>query len=309
MKVKRLLNVLAAGYILMFYSEHVFWAQHRGSEGLAGYIFTWLLYSFMAAIFLGVMKKFRVRSLWALFLAGALFGWLTEGVIVQTTYENLPLSISWTALAWHAIISVFVGWYNVRRMLTTSFRATLMTAAGIGLFYGLWAISWWMEPGQTIKTPQDFAVFTGVTTLLVIVAYWTYDRNQIDIPTGHRSTTIVMGLLLLYFIFVTIPAAPIALVVLPILLLIVYLPLRRNLKAEKRDSLLVSMSAIPPTKNYVALLVMPLVAVVIYTVAYAQGWQWQTNWVVYLITTPLGLLLLVMSVVKTWKTMGIESAS
>src|SRR4051812_31155712 len=105
--LKRLLSVLACGYILMFYSEHVFWAHIRPEDSLLGYVATWLLYSLLAFVFLAIIGHFHVRSVWAVFLAGALFGWLTEGVIIQTTYESLPLSISFTALSWHALLSVW----------------------------------------------------------------------------------------------------------------------------------------------------------------------------------------------------------
>ena len=121
---KRLLSVLACGYILMFYSEHLFWAHVRASDTLFDYLETWLLYSFLAFAFLNLIDHFRVQNIWALFLCGAVFGWLVEGVIVQTTYESLPLSISFTGLAWHALISVWVGWYAVRKAIQTGIGST-----------------------------------------------------------------------------------------------------------------------------------------------------------------------------------------
>ena len=297
---KRLLSVLACGYILMFYSENVFWAQVKPTDTLPDYVTTWLMYSLLAFAFLMIIQHFRVRTLWALFLAGAIFGWLGEGLIVQTAYADLPMSISFTGLAWHALLSVWVGWYAVRKALHTSIGATLKIAVAIGVFYGLWAIMWWNEPDQIITPPLDFAAYAGITTLLVIVAYWIYDHNITAFKMGRIAKIAVAGLLLLYFVFYTIPVAPIAVIVLPVLLLIVYMALRRNHQIEKRESLLVDERQPPPLKNYLALLLMPLTALVIYGVAHALGLRWQTNVLLYYVTTPLGFVVFGVSLYKVW---------
>ena len=179
----------------------------------------------------------------------------------------------------------------------------------IGVFYGLWAISWWGEPDQTITSPLDFALFAGITTLLVIVAYWIFDRNIAAFKVGRTSKLVVIGLLLAYFVFVTIPAAPIALVVLPLLLLMVYVVLRRIPQGDGSPSLLVREAAPAPLRNYLALLAMPIVAIAIYTVAYVQGLEWHTNWLVYLVTMPLGFLMLGISLVKLWRSKANDTQS
>lgn len=104
--VKQILGVLATGYILFFYSELVFWVRVQPVDTLPGRISAWLAYSLLAFVFLTILMRFRVRTVWALFLAGAVFGWMTEGIVVQTAYEDLPFSLSFTGLAWHALISV-----------------------------------------------------------------------------------------------------------------------------------------------------------------------------------------------------------
>ncbi len=88
---KQILGIFATGYILMFYSELVFWAHVRVDDSFSNWLSTWLAYSFLAFVFLTVVARFRIHTIWALFLAGAVFGLLAEGVLVQTTYESLPL--------------------------------------------------------------------------------------------------------------------------------------------------------------------------------------------------------------------------
>ena len=85
---------------------------------------------------------------------------------MQTTYESLPLSISFTGLAWHALITVGVGWYAVRKVLRTdSIRPVLRLAGLIGFIYGLWAICWWLEPDGRMVSVADFGLFNFTITI------------------------------------------------------------------------------------------------------------------------------------------------
>jgi hypothetical protein len=56
--IKNLLQVLSTGYIFVYFSEHLFWARLCPDDSL--------------------------------------MGWLAEKLVVQTAYEMLPLSISFT---------------------------------------------------------------------------------------------------------------------------------------------------------------------------------------------------------------------
>lgn len=304
MKVKSTLNritgVLATGYILMFYSEHLFWAHVRPGDDLAGWLMTWLVYSLLGFVFLTLVKRFHAESIWAIFLCGAVFGWLAEGLVVQTTYENLPLSISFTGLAWHASISVLVGWLMVRRALQSGFKSTCLLSVLIGVLYGLWAISWWNEPGERITPVPEFALYALVTQGLVILAYWI---NEHTIAVGFEPNRVIeinLGILVLaYFIFVTIPAAPQAAWILPGLLMTVLLVLRNNLRNSRGEPQIRDGESRIPMVNYFGLLALPFAAVSIYALSHSLGIRWHTNWILYLITTPLGFLLLGISLLQT----------
>jgi len=137
--LKRMLIGLTTGYIIVYYGELVFWATPEREGMTAGsIIITWLAYSVMAYVFLCVVSVFKVRNVWAVFLAGAFYGWFEEGIVVQTMYRSadgpFPMSISFTGHAWHALIGVFVGWYLVRRALVEDgFLKTIGLASVIGL--------------------------------------------------------------------------------------------------------------------------------------------------------------------------------
>lgn len=308
--IRQIIGTLATGYILMFYSEWLFWARVRPEDSLSGWIGAWLLYSIMAYVTLSVIARFRVVSIWALFLVGAVFGWLTEGVIVQTAYELLPLSLSFTGLAWHALITIWVGFYAVNKALRSAVHTTVTVATVIGIAFGFWAISWWVEPDGGVTHPADFALFTFATTLLLIVAYWTYSRTIPGVFRPSRLADVLAAvLLLLYYIFVTIPAAGWAALILPVLLSGLFLTLRHNRRVEDRDSLLAGPGAAGKARNYLGLLALPLTAAAIYSAAYYLGLRWQTNWIVYMIATPAGFILLAVACIKVWRVKpGVEVA-
>jgi hypothetical protein len=114
--------ILANGYILFFFSERVFWSFWRPVDNLPEFLITWMAYCLLGWIFLDLVRRFRVTSFSSLFLCGAVFGWVDEGVVVDTLYGNstnpFPLSISFTGLAWHALLSVGIGWCLISKVLT-----------------------------------------------------------------------------------------------------------------------------------------------------------------------------------------------
>ena len=109
-----------------------------------------------------------MRAPWAIFLAGAFYGRLDEGIVVQTMYGTndgpFPASISFTGLAWHALIDVWIGWYLIRRVLAQNkYLKTIALACGVGLFYGFRAIFWWNEPPPPMKVLLDLPATTNAS--------------------------------------------------------------------------------------------------------------------------------------------------
>ena len=296
---KNIVLVFSTGYIFFLFSELLFWARKRPGDSLGEWTITWLAYSLMAFVFLLIISYFRVKNIWALFLAGAVFGWLGEGVVVQTTYEMLPLSISFTALAWHALITVWIGWHAIRKSLrATNPFSTLKLSLTIGLCYGLWAIMWWLEPDGGVATVAEFAAFSFGAAILAIPAYWLADWSSSESFRPNRWVSIViMGLFALMFIFVVV-TNPLAVVILPILLGLAYLGLRWNRSREEVGSMLTSFNHPAPMWKYLSLLGIPVAGVSFYALATSLNLQWHTNWVLYLLTTPLGFILFAISLYK-----------
>ncbi len=300
--IKYLLAVLAAGYILMYFSEILFWARPRGGDSPGDWLGTWLVYSLSGFLLLSIISRYRAHTIWALFLAGSVFGWLTEGVVVQTMYQDLPLSLSFTGLAWHALISVLVGWRMIRQSLRRGLKSTLILSAVIGLGYGLWAIHWWLAPEGGFSTIPDFSLYGLMATLLLAAAYWVVDRYLPEPFLPNRWVILASVLLFsVYFLFVTMPAVGPTAAILPGLLLIVLLSLRHNRQAEAANTDASSPSRLPPILNYAGLLAIPATAILIYALAAWLNLSWNTNWVLYLVTTPTGFILFVLSLWRAWR--------
>ncbi|MFZ5856437.1 MAG: hypothetical protein ACOYZ6_06365 [Chloroflexota bacterium] len=298
--LKQFALVFGTGYIFVYFSEHLFWARVRPDDSLKNWVSVWIAYSLMAFVFLHIVGKFHVREKWSLFLAAAVFGWLAEGVIVQTTYEMLPLSISFTGLAWHALITVWIGWYAARRALTSpASLSTFGRFAAIGLLYSLWAIAWWLEPDGGISTLGEFSSFILTITALVALAYALVNWGSSEpFAPNVWVTRLVYAAFLAYFAFVTVSAAPISLLVLPLLLGLSYYGLHRHRPAEETASLTAALRGRIHPINYLALFALPLTAIAFYAFALALNLQWHTNWILYLITTPLGFVLFGFAIFK-----------
>ena len=302
--IKNILLVLSTGYIFVYFSEHMFWARVRPEDSLNEWLAVWIAYSLAAFIFLHIITYFKVSNRWALFLAGAVFGWAVEGIIVQTTYESLPLSISWTGLAWHALITIWIGWFAFRQRLSSpaSF-GTLKLAIFTGAGYGLWAITWWLEPDGGVSTLGEFSMFVMTTSILVAMAYWLAHWSATEPFTPNRWVTrTIYGLFILYFLFIAIPAAPIASIILPVLLGLTFFGLHKNKQNELNNSSLINLPGGVHPFNYISLLALPLTAISVYALALAYNLQWQINWIIYLITTSLGFILFFVSFYKIHRT-------
>ena len=293
--------VLASGFILFFYSELMFWARPRPEDSFSNWLVTWLAYALIGLAYLAALQTFRVRHIWGVYLGGALFGWLAEGVLVQTMYDAFPLQISWTGLAWHALISVWLGWYAVRRALHRGRPlAILGLASALGLFWGVWGIFWWVEePGQPIPGLGAFAGFAWTASAGLVLAYWLADRCGAGFAPGRLAVGLVGAALGVLFVFGTLQVVPLAIFVLPPLLAVLFLALWRNRQKEPPGSLLDVLHGPLPGWRYGLLLAMPLAATAVYAAALALEARVYSGWLVYAVTTPLGFILFVLSLVKT----------
>ncbi len=287
--------VLANGYILFFFSERVFWSFWRPGDTLPEFLITWIAYCLLGWIFLDLVRRFRVASFPPLFLCGAVFGWVGEGVVVDTLYGNstnpFPLSISFTGLAWHALLSVGVGWYLIGRALTEERPTKLaLISLAVGVGWGLWALWWPTELGTEADTSVwGFASHAVLCSIPFLLAWFVIGLARPDWFQSSRLATIVLwGLVVAVFLAARVPAQRYAALILPPLLTVCWLGLSRNARMEQRPDVLDGILGRIRPRNVLVLILMPVTAIAVYALFRSLTLHVPTNVVLYVITMPLG---------------------
>lgn len=300
----RLAYVLSTGAIFVVFSELMFWGRYDFTHKmLSDFVPTIIVYSFMAYAFLIVIHVFKVSNLYALFMAGAVFGWLCEGVFVQTMYDDFPLNISFTALAWHSILTVCCGWYLFRRALLLKNPISTLKASTVGgLLWALWSVWWWVDKGL-VSTPVEYAIYALITGLILIVCL----RISAMIPSSiFRPSRVeiytISIIFLLWFLFVAIKANSLAVFVLPICMGLAFHALGMNREREMAPDVIQQLDGKVYPWNYAALMVIPAVSILVYSLLFYSNIRLKTGPVFYINLTPAGFILFIISYVKlVWK--------
>jgi hypothetical protein len=287
--------VLANGYILFFFSERVFWSFWRPGDTLPEFLITWLAYCLLGWLFLDLVRRFKVASFPPLFLCGAVFGWVDEGVVVDTLYGSptnlFPISISFTGLAWHALLSIGVGWYLIGKALTEEKATrTALISLAVGICWGLWAVWWPTELGKGANTSVwGLASHALPCSILFMLAWSVFGLAQPDWFRSRRLATIVLwGLVVAIFLAARVPARPYAALILPPLLTVCWIGLRRNALIEEGTGVLDEILGGIRLPNVMALALIPLTAIAVYAIFRTMNLVVSTNLVLYWITMPLG---------------------
>ena len=277
----RLLFAALTAAVLVVFSEKIYWY-------IQGYGFLELLlfYFFPTYVFLWAIEAFRVRRWAPLFLAAALFGFLVEGVLAPVLYEDGLLGlfhVSYTSLAWHALLSVLFGWYWLRRLLIQgNDRRIIIWSLIFGLFWGLWSLVYWLPEnlndaallaeGFTLGKWQvgAFAIHALLFTAVLAISHLALVRGywQASFKPSRYEIGAVWLAIIAYFIVNVALAIPFAPVKLAVLLALVFLPLWANRQRQPEGSLLVDLAKPVVEKKVVLLFVMPLVATAVYGLAF-----------------------------------------
>lgn len=292
---RKIAIVLANGYILVFFSERVFWSFWRPGDTLPEFLITWFAYCLLGWLFLDLVRRFKVASFSPLFLCGSVFGWVDEGVVVDTLYGNstnpFPLSISFTGLAWHALLSIGVGWYLIGDALTEQKATrTALISLAVGICWGLWAAWWPTELGKGANTSVwGFASHVLPCSNLYMLAWSVFGLARPDWFRSSRLATIVLwGLVVAIFLAARVPARNYAALILPPLLTVCWIGLRRNAPTEQGSGVLDEILGRIRLRNVMALVLIPLSAIAVYAIFRTMNLLVPTNLVLYWITMPLG---------------------
>ncbi len=284
---RRVLAVLSTGWILCFHSEVMFWSRWRPSDTLTGLVEAWLVYSIPSFFLLLALSRLGSDDADSAILAGAVFGWLVEGVIVQEAYAAFPFQLVWTPLAWHALISVLLGLHLAGRALGEwSAPRSAAFFAAVGAFWGFWATYWKLEDGFAIPV-KDFASYALFGALTLSASYVALSLSRPWDFSPSRAEVAAFGALLAPFAAATLLQVPEAAAILPPLLTISLLAMRGR---RGRRRALSSYASVRPVRCLAAVpLPMTLAAVTLYA-ALRDVWL-EVNVVVALVTSGASLTL------------------
>lgn len=276
---KRFLLICSISYSLMFFSEYFFMNEEPVIHFIDAFYkqpivvaFTLLelvgWYILPTYLFLNAVSYFRAQHIWAFLLAGSLFGFAVEGVIVWQLYEALPFSILWTALGWHMLIDVWLGWYLTQYLLAkNSMGRLVLYCLVLGFCWAVWATWYGLE--TPLLSSQEFtvlAIFLGGGWVIAngMTAYlWRH-----PFQTSRKEFYIVLILTGLFFMLQILPVFIWAIFILPTLMLLTFYALSRQWQPEQ-VTILSSLETDSAWYQSFVLVLTPLTAILVYPYVYA----------------------------------------
>lgn len=230
--VRGALTLLIMSALLTAFSEGFYW--YSGGTDFPARV---LFYLIPTTAFAWMITRWPAPTWSSVLLAGAVYGFITEGVLTAVVYGGFPFdpfAISYTSLAWHALISVGFGLVLLHRVLARGSAVRAVSLIGLfGVFWGIWAISLRLPPEPDDELPalaalvgdvsvSTFAVYTLAMTVVVGLCHLYLGRIATPADCAPRRTWawLVLAAGALWFAILTVPSAPWALVELPVLLAI-----------------------------------------------------------------------------------------
>ena len=292
----RLLLIAAIGAILTAASEIWFYQIRLGPELIA----LVLIYGLFGYLFLLTLRLFQARAFATLFVAAGMFGFFIEGVPVPQLYLNLPFSIAWTSLAWHALFTVSLAYYLYRRVMAHSrWRAAVALNLGLGVAMGVWNAYLWNviedEAAGTISYAWhpvgEFAVQFLVGWALFMGGHLLLNRFAPQpVRPGPSEFLFFLGLAMLAWLLGNfLPFFPFSLI-LPILIVISLASLQAGLASPANGWLAAFFALRIPSQRLVLSLLIPGAAILTYALFAALRLEWETNVVVAGLAVPVSAI-------------------
>jgi hypothetical protein len=276
-------------------------------ELTAGFAVTVLAYGLVGYCCWLYVVRYRVSTLGGSYLVAALFGFLIEGVPVSVLYAQLPFSLVWTSLAWHASLTIGVGFYLYRREMTgdSALRAGALNAA-IGGGLGLWNGYTWTAVESTGGEVDFVFVGTGPFAAqfllgwgLFVVGHLVFERvvrpvrDVSDVEFAGVAGVVAAAWLLGQFLL----AFPLSLV-LPVLVGLVTLALGRTAGRGDDEWMHRELYAPIPPGRYVLSGLIPLVALGVFGAINAYRVGVEANVWLILTAGPLSVYFLLRAAVR-----------
>lgn len=258
---------------MVFFSEKVYWYPQ-------GYAILELILFYAAPIYacFWVIDEFRVQQVAPLLLVASLYAFLVEGVLTPVMYEAGLADPFMPAyfVGWHGLLSFYFGWYLVRKWLVNQqWRRLLLGALLAGLFWGGWALTYDLpEHSNDFPRPgpwsvPEFGLHALTFSAIFLAGHWALGRWgwQTCFRPGRAERWVLSGVLLFLWATMSLPGAPLGFLKLGVLLILVWLPLRRSARRNPDGSVFSHLSGGVRVRHLAVLLAMPGMAIAVYALA------------------------------------------
>jgi hypothetical protein len=289
---QRWLAIAALGAVGVFGSENLFWSAPPAPLTLPDLLLTWLAYSLAAAAALIALTTTRARGWLGVFLAGCIYGWLIEGVVVQTVYDAFPYTLVFTGMSWHALLTALLLGLGIRVSVQWPLLRQFALLLTSGLAYGLWALYW---PLERSPLPDGATVLIYLCGLGVVVPLANLLLDRLPPPHFTRwETGLVAALFVLAWVIQFITAPDLARLAVPGTIAVTLWLMRRL-----RHDAAFTFGATPPGRQWRHLLFLFVPAIVsAMAIAFWPLGGIESNWIIAIGTSLLALLLYAAAVVS-----------
>lgn len=292
---KQIAAVTGATLTTMALSGFALWSRWRTEDWLPSLVTRFLVYFVVSHLALTLIDRIQATSARRLFLAGGILGLLLDGVFAEGILFGFPMTISITALTWHAVVTVVIGWKLLPERLADRSRDPSLVLAGAGALWGLWAINWWGYDGVRSSIAEFATISTAAMTLLA-AGLWLRQRGRGRTVLRRWPVAVSAAIVAAHFWFFSLGISPIGIITLPLLLGMALWALLRS-----RDPHPAPAPVDPPlipSRRLAVLAIPAAAAVVTYSALTMLPVNPDTSIVLYWLGAPIGYLTLARAAVK-----------
>jgi hypothetical protein len=268
----RLAGFLGLGLVTYALSELAFYPLDVGLSIWVG-ILAYGLCGWAMVCALHLAGRLDRDGLW---LGAGLFGFLIEGVVVAELYTAPPLTIVWTPLAWHAVVTILGGVVWLGAGLARGVRPTLIRGGLLGIGLGLWGPYMWKA--ESGGGAEEYAVQTGIAWLLLVTGHALWGRAAPRLP-GLKlriDACVIASIAMLYWAQAWgVSLFPVSML-LPMLLLATFAALRGRARSPTPPA-----SGTPGLLALGASVVLPVAAIATFSLTYGLP-EWEANILAFL---------------------------
>lgn len=285
----------ALGLVTVWGSENFFWSAPPEDLTLGGWLMTWLAYALASGTVLSAVILTSARGWLGLFLAGVLFGYVVEGVLVGTVYEAFPFQLVWTAMAWHGLITglCILGLSRASPHWPLGRQVLALLALGVGgaLFASFW-------PTERVQMPEGDLVLLYLFGVgwVVPLANVILDRIKV-LPRPPVWVLLLLPVLAtaLWLIQTAAAPSPQRVAFWPIVGLTLW-AMHRLGRAPGMD-----LRPAPAPWRHVLFPLAPLITTLIAVPLWEHSVELQGNWIIAALTVPLSLGLWLWALWRGWR--------